>query len=794
MYPPETEGNESLFLLKQDVSEDGDDNGIVQNISPELKQPQTERLARPKKKTQKGRLFKGLQWTNVVATGIKSVHPFYSFGFTINTSQARSKTAVFSCKAYCRFKDCPVTVTVEVKDEKTLKADVLFQGGEVCHNTKEIKTRPVRGHSRDEIAEQLETKMPRSLYLDSLNKIPEKAFQAGCRDEAPSKEVLKNIAWSHRKKDRPHLNEMASLQILIDRQQGLPNEVLQRVLLHPKGIMLWSQKTLIVFYQWCKDDIVYFDATGSIISKDNASATPYYVYEIIVRNPFKGSSPLPTATFVTCDHTTASVTYFVQAFQTELTRMYGSRANKRPVMIICDGSLVLLQSIAITFCRASLEDLLERYFQVITGQLDTDNFNIPILHRCLSHIMKNAKDLCKKRLEKHYKFGMHIFGLLACSSNLKDFDGIILSATVVFKSPCSGPEVQKHLQNLKLLINQTGNGDDEEKDIIPEDYKECCLETLDGMAKDQRMAFSLNKQNYTEDNCTQGIMEKSQWDLKRIRFDGKRLTRLDDFVLIYQRKHDGLLREYGDVVKKRKSYRVETEKWKKISRKQKGFYVTPQMGKQVKQDYQEEPPDLDVPTEQTEAVTTQSTEDIEGWDLQNNSRKVQEEEKGNTLDKLQVTALWKRKETEVVVAVIPSQIKGNNFIVHHSELKPLEPHQWLTGEVNFDNYQAIVWFVNVGNVHWKFLYLSKADSFLYLVDPARNTRELEESKVAAQKFREFFKMRRTAINKTDWVDIKLQGEVVKHPVQKDTNCCGVIVILMAKAFMEPFPKKTRHDI
>ncbi|KAL3993234.1 alpha-1-acid glycoprotein 1 [Sarotherodon galilaeus] len=340
------------------------------------------------KKTQKGRLFKGMEWTNVVATGIKSIHPFCSFGFkrhTINTTQSRSKTAVFSCTAYCRFKDCPVTVKVEVKDEKTLKADVLFQGGEVCHNTKEIKTRPVRGQSRDVIAEKLETKLPRSLYLDSLNQIPEKAFQAGCRDEAPSKDVLKNIAWSHRKKQRPHVNEMASLQMLIDRQQGLPNEVLQRVLLHPKGIMLWSKKTLSVFYQRCKDDIVYFDATGSIISKDNASATPYYVYEVIVRNPFKGSSPLPTATFVTCDHTTASVTYFLQAFQTELTRMYGSRANKRPVMIICDGSMVLLQSIAMTFCRASLEDLLERYFQVITGQLDTDNFNIPILHRCLSN-------------------------------------------------------------------------------------------------------------------------------------------------------------------------------------------------------------------------------------------------------------------------------------------------------------------------------------------------------------------------------------------------------------------------
>lgn len=204
-----------------------------------------------------------MQWTNVVATGIKSVHPFCSFGFkrqTIKTSQ--SKTAVFSCTAYCRFKDCPVKV--EVKDEKTLKADVLFQGGEECHNTKEIKTRPVRGQSRDVIAEKLETKMPRSLYLDSLNQIPEKAFQAGCRDEAPSKDVLKNIALSHRKKQRPHLNETASLQMLIDRQQGLPNEVLQRVLLHPKGIMLWSKETLSVFYQRCKDHIVYLDATGSI--------------------------------------------------------------------------------------------------------------------------------------------------------------------------------------------------------------------------------------------------------------------------------------------------------------------------------------------------------------------------------------------------------------------------------------------------------------------------------------------------------------------------------------------------
>ncbi len=167
--------------------------------------------------------------------------------------------------------------------------------------------------------------------------------------------------------------------------------------MHPKGVMLWSNKTLSVFYKRCKNDIVYLDATGSVIKKSTAESPPYYVYELVVRNPSKGASPLPVATYVTCDHTTASVTYFLQAFQTDVIRMYGNVAIKRPLMIICDGSLVLMHSISITFCRTGLEDLLQKYFLLITGQHPTETFDLPILHRCLSHIMRNAKDLCKKQ-------------------------------------------------------------------------------------------------------------------------------------------------------------------------------------------------------------------------------------------------------------------------------------------------------------------------------------------------------------------------------------------------------------
>ena len=87
-----------------------------------------------------------------------------------------------------------------------------------------------------------------------------------------------------------------------------PAEVLQKLLLEPKGVMLWSKRSIEIFHNRCKEDIKYLNATGS---KSKSSSRPFYVglYELVVRNPRKGSSPFPVATFLTCDHTTSSVQY-----------------------------------------------------------------------------------------------------------------------------------------------------------------------------------------------------------------------------------------------------------------------------------------------------------------------------------------------------------------------------------------------------------------------------------------------------------------------------------------------------
>ncbi|KAK7130483.1 hypothetical protein R3I93_019973 [Phoxinus phoxinus] len=242
---------------------------------------------------------------------------------------------------------------------------------------------------------------------------------------------------------------------MVEEKTDEDNEVLQKVLLHPKGVMLWSKNTIRLFHQRCRDDIVYIDATGSIVQKARGKSAPFYVYELVVRHPIKGSSPIPVATYVTCQHTTASVLFFMESFQTDYYKLFGRKSVRRPVMIMCDGSLVLMQAVAYTFCKLPLESLLSMYYDIVTGNLK-EVMDMPILHRCLSHIMKNAKVFCRKHSPKHYRLSMHLFGLLTSAATLMEMDDIITSMAVLFSSPQSGENVEKHFQNLQNRLQTIG--------------------------------------------------------------------------------------------------------------------------------------------------------------------------------------------------------------------------------------------------------------------------------------------------------------------------------------------------
>ncbi|CAL8275624.1 unnamed protein product [Arctogadus glacialis] len=84
----------------------------------------------------------------------------------------------------------------------------------------------------------------------------------------------------------------------------------KKVLLHLIGVLLWSQRSIEIDQERCREDILYLDAT--------------------------------VATYLTCDHTT-----------------------------------------------------IDAYYRIASGTATKKDFGLPVLHRCLSHVMKNAKDVSK---------------------------------------------------------------------------------------------------------------------------------------------------------------------------------------------------------------------------------------------------------------------------------------------------------------------------------------------------------------------------------------------------------------
>ncbi|KAI4798480.1 hypothetical protein KUCAC02_022031 [Chaenocephalus aceratus] len=408
------------------------------------------------------------------------------------------------------------------------------------------------------------------------------------------------------------------------------------------------------------------------------------------------------------------------------------------------------EAMAHNLCGLSLNELLSQYYHIVTGQGKEHALALPILHRCLSHVMKNAKDLCKKHAAKHYRLCMHVFGLMTQTTTLKELDQVVVSATVLLASPCSGENVEKHFKDLQTLLTAVAQPVIDDSGIAEEDFVNDLDPTpFDYHFKDVIQQASLDKvgepneyfcpnfipkllkyflpqaalwsrlllgdlgrhgrgpfyeklskrfktvaqkstQNYTKDNMTQGIMEKSQWDLKKIRFQQKRLTRLDDFVHTYKVMHNALLREYQDSLKTKN----KTHRWL-------------------------------------------TGEVIEG-----------------------------------LFHLYASQFNTGNtiYILNH----------YTAGIILFGERTQL-------SRHGLPKYLFPAIRSVFLVDPAANSEEKAYSENAAKSVREYFKMRRTCYGKEDWGTVKWRGATMHHPVQRDGSSCGVIVTMMARAVMEDFP-------
>ncbi|XP_073715784.1 uncharacterized protein [Misgurnus anguillicaudatus] len=192
----------------------------------------------------------------------------------------------------------------------------------------------------------------------------------------------------------------------------------------------------------------------------------------------------------------------------------------------------------------------------------------------------------------------------------------------------------------------------------------------------------------------------------------------------------------------------------------------------------------------------------------------------------QVKFLWTSPDTELVVAVFQS-----GYTLRHADLATLRPHELLNGEtiecyfwtvlqkhnkanhlyllnhyvnqlilrgtqqeverqglrnVNFNSYDGIISFINVNRNHWKFVYLHALSGQIFVVDPMSDG--LRDSRRAARRYQEYFKMRLNTLGRDEWTKIEWKPGQIKHTFQMDATSCGVFVMEMANETVAQFPQ------
>jgi len=85
---------------------------------------------------------------------------------------------------------------------------------------------------------------------------------------------------------------------------------LQIIAMHPRGVALFSEDLIRIFNKRAKQDIVYIDASGSVVLGDKRC----YSYEIVVRHPMARKPPLAVASYFTTSHNIPSIAYFISSF------------------------------------------------------------------------------------------------------------------------------------------------------------------------------------------------------------------------------------------------------------------------------------------------------------------------------------------------------------------------------------------------------------------------------------------------------------------------------------------------
>ena len=239
--------------------------------------------------------------------------------------------------------------------------------------------------------------------------------------------------------------------------------------IYPLVVHMWNESQVRLWHGRCKNDISYFDATGTSIADHGGKCVLYYA--LVIRHPVEGEPPLPVAEMVTSDQSAGNIRTLIERFRRDKSRLYNDHMSG-PRQINTDSSQAILLAVLKEFNNETMVNFLARAFRIVNRRgLETD-FTLTIPHVGCSHFMhivhKKIKQLARVertiREEKKddyedlvkdiwYRFNMYSMSLLVNLRTLYEFDTILKDVVICLTSQKQTEMLQVAYRRVSGRIN-----------------------------------------------------------------------------------------------------------------------------------------------------------------------------------------------------------------------------------------------------------------------------------------------------------------------------------------------------
>lgn len=388
--------------------------------------------------------------TKLFAQKVAEQVPFCSLSFKHNRVKkegSKKRDAPFyRGSAICKFENClkyEFTITNPPQPGRNVKIRVRITGN-LCHEPNQIKRRNVTGQDRVQMAKTVKDIGASETFYQNLANAADESLVYGNYDTVPSKLALRQMLHeliTTEMFDRDVFREIDIVcNVTKDYIQGGYVKLYSK---EPFSLIMFTDRQILLLRELIKSGSgnLYFDATGSVISKVPGQNERILYYALVAKGNMK-NPPFPFAEFVSNRHTVPDVTNFLARIRYSLER--SDKKHCVPQKVEVDYSWALIHALNLAFNQCSTASYIKRAWE---------DDEVPcVIHICSAHLMHCVSSQAKNYEKGLKKFLMMFTAKLVEAKSLKELSDLFTQLCQICMS--KEPPSDELLQQIKQTMTQ----------------------------------------------------------------------------------------------------------------------------------------------------------------------------------------------------------------------------------------------------------------------------------------------------------------------------------------------------